>query len=635
MQSLSSLNTSGPTSGQPPLAPFRQSSTSPIHVQPPSPTQGAPPFPFPVPEPSPTVTQLMAADGGDAHNSVAPPFPVPYRHETIAAPPSSPSYLRPLRAVQSDSALSSHSSSSLSQNSPQMNEPGTPEVIYVSETSQSKKLLETLVYPEGEIPILEVDGSGMNIHFKPLTTKVYNRRPWWKMFGSNKSWINAYGALSDNHFLLLKEETSMDGSITSGHLIKPIPLGCLRLASFDSDPEIRKMSQDSGRRGSRSSSSSSVMLFPFTIYHAAAKITRRHTVYTHSATERNRWQTILDNAIEARRSQEAPIMLTRAFYTGPTICAALFSFQGEGYIAVGCTSGIYVSKRTTDYAFRRVLEFNGPQSIVAIPVFNKFIVHCESALFSYPLDMVVRVSQGDCASNTLDDSVEWLAGEHVPISLLKVGSGGNRTPVTIGEDPHDATFYLDKIVICASKAVYIADLINTPDSSPTTVPDFPNSKRDDKTLKFVYKGKGVAPKIFGLAGDSNILGTVTCETANDILLVYDSFGCFMAKDGKPARSIYYIEWERRAVAHARRGAHLLLFSPGYIEVRNIETGKLVHMKETNDMRLLRSGLMGTGVLIAAMPGGTDDDGGRTERLVKLVYVGDGARVDGTHEVTLG
>ena len=27
----------------------------------------------------------------------------------------------------------------------------------------------------------------------------------------------------------------------------------------------------------------------------------------------------------------------------------LSAFQGEGYIAVGCTSGIYVSKRATEY----------------------------------------------------------------------------------------------------------------------------------------------------------------------------------------------------------------------------------------------------------------------------------------------
>jgi len=192
-----------------------------------------------------------------------------------------------------------------------------------------------------------------------------------------------------------------------------------------------------------------------------------------------------------------------------------------------------------------------------------------------------------------------------------------------------------------------------PDSSPVTVPDFPNSKRDAKSLQFVHKGKGAAPKIFELAGNANTLGMVTCENHNDILLIYDgmyllhlyvrhltpdtspAFGCFMAKDGKPARSSYYIEWERRATAHARHGPHLLLFSSGYLEVRHIESGKLLHMKETNEIRPLYSGLVEAGVLIAAMPGGTDNDGGRTERLVEILYHGDDARVDDTRGITVG
>jgi len=78
-------------------------------------------------------------------------------------------------------------------------------------------------------------------------------------------------------------------------------------------------------------------------------------------------------------------------------------------------------------AFRKVLEFDGPASMVAIPAFNKLIVHCESTLFSYPLDIVVRVYRGDAASKALDGSVEWISREHGPVSFLKVGRSDNRT----------------------------------------------------------------------------------------------------------------------------------------------------------------------------------------------------------------
>lgn len=51
------------------------------------------------------------------------------------------------------------------------------------------------------------------------------------------------------------------------------------------------------------------------------------------------------------------------------------------------------------------------------------------------------------------------------------------------------------------------------------MPDFPNSRRDRKTLRFVPKAKGNAPKILELIGKADILGIVTYD--NDILLIYE------------------------------------------------------------------------------------------------------------------
>ena len=98
---------------------------------------------------------------------------------------------------------------------------------------------------------------------------------------------------------------------------------------------------------------------------------------------------------------------------------------------------------------------------------------------------------------------------------------------------------------------------------------------------------------------------------------FPDFGCFVDQDGKPARSSYYIQWERRASACTRRGAHLLLLSPGYIEVRRIDSCKLVQILETNEIRLLRSSLTDP-VPIGAMIGSTEEDGGRTEKIVELI-----------------
>lgn len=78
-------------------------------------------------------------------------------------------------------------------------------------------------------------------------------------------------------------------------------------------------------------------------------------------------------------------------------------------------------------AFQKVLELISPTSIVAVPEFNKFLVHCDTALFSYPLDLVVRVSQGHATSKTLDESVERLAQKDGSVSFFKAGRVGHRT----------------------------------------------------------------------------------------------------------------------------------------------------------------------------------------------------------------
>ena len=149
-------------------------------------------------------------------------------------------------------------------------------------------------------------------------------------------------------------------------------------------------------------------------------------------------------------------------YTGRAICATEFckdalpsyyssalirlsAFRGEGYIAVGCTNGIYVSKRTTDCesskvplvlscsliqflaAFRRVLDSNEPTSIAAIPESYAFLVHCESKLFSYRLDHIIGVSQGDAEPNQNDDWETRLAQDSGDILFFKAGRIADQT----------------------------------------------------------------------------------------------------------------------------------------------------------------------------------------------------------------
>jgi hypothetical protein len=177
--------------------------------------------------------------------------------------------------------------------------------------------------------------------------------------------------------------------------------------------------------------------------------------------------------------------------------------------------------------------------------------------------------------------------------------------------------------------------------APVMVPRIAKEAHEKSKLpKALQKGKNDRPKIVELVAKASVLGMVAYERDQDFLLVYDSqhfisplvricrrltffpgLGCFVDQAGKPARTDFYIEWERKATAFARRGPHLLLFSPGYIEVRNIDTGKLFRMVEVNELRLLRSGLTEGRLLVGVVTGGADADGSRTEKLVELIYHG--------------
>jgi hypothetical protein len=74
-------------------------------------------------------------------------------------------------------------------------------------------------------------------------------------------------------------------------------------------------------------------------------------------------------------------------------------------------------------AFRKVLDSNEPKSMVAIPEFDKFLVHCDSALYSYPLEII---AQGDATPGSIANSEEIL-GNRRDILFFRTGRLENRT----------------------------------------------------------------------------------------------------------------------------------------------------------------------------------------------------------------
>ena len=95
-------------------------------------------------------------------------------------------------------------------------------------------------------------------------------------------------------------------------------------------------------------------------------------------------------------------------------------------------------------------------------------------------------------------------------------------------------------------------------------------------------------------------------------------GCYVDKYGTPSRSSGYVRWETKAAAYAQRGAHLLLFSPAFVEVRQVATGRLVQVIEGQDVRLLHAGLAEKDALLVGWTGEHAGQAGASERIVELV-----------------
>lgn len=77
--------------------------------------------------------------------------------------------------------------------------------------------------------------------------------------------------------------------------------------------------------------------------------------------------------------------------------------------------------------FRRVLTFSNPPTLIALQDFNKLVVQHEASLLAYSLDILARVAQGQTQPQTLDASMEKLAGQDGNVLFARSGRVGNRT----------------------------------------------------------------------------------------------------------------------------------------------------------------------------------------------------------------
>ncbi|KAF7330530.1 hypothetical protein MVEN_02492700 [Mycena venus] len=473
-------------------------------------------------------------------------------------------------------------------------------------------------------------------------------------------WVDLTAALLDNYFILTREEARPNGAVKRYLVSRPIPLSFMRLGTFNSPAENR-------RDGLKFHP-----LYPFTIHHAASK-TRRYTLYVGTEAERRKWLSVFQEAIGLHLArQEAnmyfePHVLTDNFFRLPTVkikgskptgrisTAVPFSAGGRKFLAVGCFSGIYAGHWQEEH-FHKALPASNPTNIFAIETvahrpFHRFVVQHDGSLVSYSLDLLGRVGLGQAdpksfvaslekhdTSNvlfsnvvqigkrvlvvyaskrlfqtTLDLHVLEAADANSSVLSPKRSNGGGSArffrqfgdPGFIAKDAHSITALVKTIAISTQDRIVILDPTNLTRSAITFVPDFTDTTSTAASAAMTALKKrleGMKP-----------LGLLRCS-ATELLVVYDSMGCYVSRHGVPSRSSGYIRWECKAMSFAARGAHVLLFSPNFIEIRNVLTGLLVQVIDGQDIRLLHAADNG---ILAVMRGEHDDEAGVSEKVVEL------------------
>jgi len=180
-------------------------------------------------------------------------------------------------------------------------------------------------------------------------------------------------------------------------------------------------------------------------------------------------------------------------------------------------------------------------------------------------------------------------------------------PFTVPKDAYDITLLTRTIGICTEKGIVIGDPTNLTSGTFSLVPDFTGASENPALHSLKSKCEAARP-----------LGVVRCD-ASELLVVYDDLGCYITRHGAPTRSCSYVRWEAKATSSTRVGAHLLLFSSEFVEIRHIQTGRLVQVLEGEDIRLLYPGpLPEEKVTLVAMRDDTGDTPGPKDKIVELV-----------------
>ncbi|KAJ8072495.1 hypothetical protein PM082_016054 [Marasmius tenuissimus] len=538
------------------------------------------------------------------------------------------------------------------------------------EAAESKvkfwSLCESLDFQKGEIIDMDLYDNSRSLIY---TGPAYRRSR------SGHGWNEHVCALLDNYFVIAKEETRPNGVVRRRLMSRPLSLSYLRLGPFDSPPETRKEHKTGGTLSGLLYQN--VPVYPFTVYHAANTLGRRYTLYVASDAIRQKWRAAFLDAMAVHQARQegnmffVPQTLTQKTFrvspprqgsaevTGRITASVPFVVDSREFLCVACPSGIYVALRS-DEGYRKALGHTNTIAMAALQTyggktFNRLVVHEETSLVSYSLDLLAQLALGRADAKSVAGTRERVAPADITVLFFKHLHIGQRVfviysskkflqsslnlhvleavdaseadltpkkkkpnmgpksfrpfnePGYVPKDAYDITPLVKTIGICSRDGIVVVDPTNLSSNRISVVPNLSGAS-DNPPME----------NLKSRLSDAKALGLVR-SNKDELLAVYDSIGFYITKHGTPTRQSGFIKWETIASSYAHHGDHILLFSTQFIEIRQVVSGRLVQVVEGQDIRFMYSSprLDLNESILVAMRGEKNDREGVMEKVVEL------------------
>ncbi|KAK7062516.1 Rho guanine nucleotide exchange factor [Paramarasmius palmivorus] len=432
-----------------------------------------------------------------------------------------------------------------------------------------------------------------------------------------KDWNELHVFLFD-HYLVMTQEKERDGQRSYIVHGKPVPIELLSLLNFDGLPIARTSSFDSV------STTNTTHFYPFSVQHVG-RSRKRMFFFTDSEDARTQWRERLETAISQRNivqvfdlkpmntdtfwfqsipQSKIPISSHSAM-TGRIACSVVFHLDKRRFMIVGCFEGVWMGLASKPAGFKRVLTCRNVKQCAVIEELDLLLVLAENTLFGYKIrDLWDSSTSPDLPRYKLrNTSVQYfrlgtITGGPVVIVMGRKGPENSFTilrPVAenIGRKSHGDWFTavninnfsvgtdssgLDIIgkSVCAVAIRTGFELVDLDDPS--------SKRRNLPTLDDSVRSISIAKRMEAC----NKLRVFELELPkNELLLCFDHFGIFTDPDGLPSRGdASIVEWEGNAEKAVLHFPFILLFSTGFVEVRDVCNGSLTQVIARDEVQCI-------------------------------------------------